>query len=92
MTTRPIWKGPFIEPNLLKKVNNLIAKKSHYAKRIWVKTWSRKSTILPHFVGMQFAIHNGRYFEPIFISERMVGKRFGEFSLTRKFLRHGKNK
>lgn len=88
MSTRSIWKGPFIDPKLLHKVNNMIAKK----KNIPIKTWSRKSTILPHFVGLKFSIHNGKNFISVFINDRMVGKRLGEFIFTRKFVRHSQNK
>ena len=82
--TRGIWKGPFVHPSLLKKVDKLKDKgKSHP-----IKTWSRNSTIIPEFVGHSFLIHNGRSFIPITISEEMVGHKLGEFSPTRKFSGH----
>ena len=80
---RGIWKGPFVHPSLLKKVDKL---KSGNKKPI--KTWSRNSTIIPEFVGHSFLIHNGRTFIPITVSEEMVGHKLGEFSPTRKFSGH----
>ncbi len=80
---RGIWKGPFVHPSLLKKVDKL---KSGNRKPI--KTWSRNSTIIPEFVGHSFLIHNGKNFIPITISEEMVGHKLGEFSPTRKFIAH----
>ena len=82
--TRGIWKGPFVHPSLLKKVDRLKDK----GKRQPIKTWSRNSTIIPEFVGHSFLIHNGRSFIPITISEEMVGHKLGEFSPTRKFSGH----
>tara|TARA_Y100001980_G_C14396470_1_gene194015 strand:+ start:209 stop:595 length:387 start_codon:yes stop_codon:yes gene_type:complete len=82
--TRGIWKGPFVHPSLLKKVDKLKDK----GKRQPIKTWSRNSTIIPEFVGHSFLIHNGRSFIPITISEEMVGHKLGEFSPTRKFSGH----
>tara|TARA_B100000401_G_C52734540_1_gene685202 strand:+ start:599 stop:1000 length:402 start_codon:yes stop_codon:yes gene_type:complete len=82
--TRGIWKGPFVHPSLLKKVDKL---KSGDKKKP-IKTWSRNSTIIPEFVGHSFLIHNGRSFIPITISEEMVGHKLGEFSPTRKFVAH----
>ena len=81
--SRGIWKGPFVHPSLLKKVDKL---KSGNKKPI--KTWSRNSTIIPEFVGYSFLIHNGKNFIPITISEEMVGHKLGEFSPTRKFTGH----
>ena len=81
---RAIWKGPFVEESLIKKVEKL--KKDPNKKPI--KTWSRKSTILPDFVGFSFLIYNGRKFIPITISEDMVGHKFGEFAPTRTFAGH----
>ena len=80
---RGIWKGPFVHPSLLKKVDKL---KSGNRKPI--KTWSRNSTIIPEFVGHSFLIHNGKNFIPITISEEMVGHKLGEFSPTRQFSGH----
>jgi small subunit ribosomal protein S19 len=82
--TRGIWKGPFVHPSLLKKVDKLKDK----GKRQPIKTWSRNSTIIPEFVGHSFLIHNGRSFIPITVSEEMVGHKLGEFSPTRKFSGH----
>ena len=82
--TRGIWKGPFVHPSLLKKVDKLKDK----GKSQSIKTWSRNSTIIPEFVGHSFLIHNGRSFIPITISEEMVGHKLGEFSPTRKFSGH----
>ena len=81
---RSIWKGPFVEPSLLKKVEDAKSKSSSTP----IKTWSRKSTIIPEFVGISFLIHNGKKFIPISISEEMVGHKLGEFSPTRKFTGH----
>tara|TARA_B100000029_G_scaffold110129_1_gene101827 strand:+ start:184 stop:528 length:345 start_codon:yes stop_codon:yes gene_type:complete len=82
--TRSIWKGPFVDPNLIKKVNLQKEKSSKNP----IKTWSRKSTIIPDFVGLSFLVHNGLKFIPITISEDMVGHKLGEFSPTRKFSGH----
>ena len=82
--TRAIWKGPFVHPSLLKKIDKL---KNNPTKKP-IKTWSRNSTIIPDFVGHSFMIHNGKSFIPITISEEMVGHKLGEFSPTRKFSGH----
>ena len=82
--TRGVWKGPFVHPSLLKKVDKFKDK----SKKQPIKTWSRNSTIIPEFVGHSFLIHNGRTFIPITISEEMVGHKLGEFSPTRKFSGH----
>ena len=82
--SRGIWKGPFVHPSLLKKVD----KQKDQPKKIPIKTWSRNSTIIPEFVGHSFLIHNGKNFIPITISEEMVGHKLGEFSPTRKFSGH----
>tara|TARA_Y100001970_G_C14256735_1_gene876048 strand:+ start:2603 stop:2995 length:393 start_codon:yes stop_codon:yes gene_type:complete len=82
--SRGIWKGPFVHPSLLKKVDKL---KSGDKKKP-IKTWSRNSTIIPEFVGHSFLIHNGKNFIPITVSEEMVGHKLGEFSPTRKFAGH----
>ena len=74
---RSIKKGPFVDAHLLKKV---------------VKTWSRRSTILPEFVGHTFAVHNGRKFIPVFVTENMVGHKLGEFAPTRTFVGHSAEK
>ena len=85
---RAVWKGPFVEESLMKKVD----KYKSDPKKIPIKTWSRKSTILPDFVGVSFLIYNGKKFIPITISEDMVGHKLGEFSPTRTFRGHGGNK
>ena len=82
--SRPIWKGPFVDPSLIKKVEKLKGQ----TNKIPIKTWSRKSTIIPEFVGHSFLIHNGKKFIPIRISEEMVGHKLGEFSPTRQFSGH----
>jgi small subunit ribosomal protein S19 len=82
--SRSIKKGPFLDAHLLKKVE---AMNSSNDKRI-VKTWSRRSTIIPEMVGHTFAVHNGRKFIPVFVSENMVGHKLGEFSPTRTFHGH----
>ena len=83
---RAIWKGPFVEESLMKKVD----KYKTDPKKIPIKTWSRKSTIIPDFVGVSFLIYNGKKFIPITISEDMVGHKLGEFAPTRTFRSHVK--
>jgi small subunit ribosomal protein S19 len=85
---RSLKKGPYIAPELLKKV--LEARKSKRTKVI--KTWSRRSTIFPEMVGITFAVHNGKKFIPVFVSENMVGHKLGEFSPTRTFWGHAGDK
>ena len=82
--TRGVWKGPFVHPSLLKKIDKL----KDQTKKAPIKTWSRNSTIIPEFVGHSFLIHTGKSFIPITISEEMVGHKLGEFSPTRKFSGH----
>jgi len=77
-------KGPYVEPSLLKKVQKI----KESGKRETIKTWSRRSMIIPDFVGLTIAVHNGKKFIPIFITENMVGHYLGEFALTRKFVMH----
>ena len=81
---RSIWKGPFVEESLIKKVE----KQKNETNRKPIKIWSRKSTIIPDFVGTSFLIYNGKKFIPITISEDMVGHKFGEFAPTRQFAGH----
>ena len=81
---RAVWKGPFVEESLIKKVE----KQQNQANRKPIKTWSRKSTIIPEFVGFSFLIYNGRKFIPLTISEDMVGHKLGEFAPTRTFVGH----
>ena len=82
--TRSVWKGPFVDSHLLKKVKQA----SEQNKNTVIKTWSRRSTILPEFVGVNFAVHNGNRFIPVNVTEDMVGHKFGEFSPTRTFNGH----
>ena len=82
--SRSIWKGPFVDPSLIKKVEKL----KNQTNKVPIKTWSRKSTVIPEFVGVSFLIHNGKKFIPIKISEEMVGHKLGEFSPTRQFSGH----
>jgi small subunit ribosomal protein S19 len=81
---RSVWKGPFVHPSLLKKIDKI---KTGEPKRP-IKTWSRNSTVIPDFVGYSFLIHNGKSFIPITISEEMVGHKLGEFAATRTFRGH----
>ena len=81
---RAVWKGPFVEESLMKKVD----KYKTDSKKIPIKTWSRKSTIIPDFVGVSFLIYNGKKFIPITVSEDMVGHKLGEFAPTRVFFGH----
>ncbi len=82
--SRSVWKGPFVHPSLLKKIDKL---KGGSSKKP-IKTWSRNSTIIPDFVGHSFMIHNGKNFIPITVSEEMVGHKLGEFAPTRTFKGH----
>ena len=82
--SRSVWKGPFVDPSLLKKVEKLKGQSNTPP----IKTWSRKSTIIPEFVGHSFLIYNGKKFIPIKISDEMVGHKLGEFSPTRQFSGH----
>ena len=81
---RSVWKGPFVHPSLLKKIDKL---KNEPNKKP-IKTWSRHSTIIPDFIGHSFMIHNGKSFIPITVSEEMVGHKLGEFAPTRNFFGH----
>ena len=85
---RSIKKGPFADKHLLKKVED--ANKG--SKKAVIKTWSRRSTIMPDFVGHTFAVHNGRKFVPVFVQENMVGLKLGEFAPTRTFHGHSGDK
>ncbi|KKW36907.1 MAG: 30S ribosomal protein S19 [Candidatus Giovannonibacteria bacterium GW2011_GWA2_53_7] len=82
--TRSLKKGPFVDPKLLKKISKL-----RPGSKDVIKTWSRASQIAPEMVGFTFGVHNGRDFIPVSVTEEMVGHHLGEFSLTRKFVRHG---
>ena len=81
---RSVWKGPFVDMYLIKKAE---AVKSSGRNDV-IKTWSRRSTILPEFVGLTFGVYNGQKFIPVSVSENMVGHKFGEFSPTRNFKGH----
>ena len=85
---RSLKKGPFVDESIMKKIQKLNAEN----KKEVVKTYSRRSTIFPDFVGHTIAIHNGKDFIPVYISEEMVGHKLGEFALTRKNGGHGENK
>ena len=85
---RSIKKGPFVDASLMKK----IVKLNESSKREVVKTWSRRSTIFPEFVGHTIAVHNGKEFIPVYVTEDMVGHKLGEFALTRKFGGHAGQK
>ncbi|MBP7651904.1 30S ribosomal protein S19 [Candidatus Dependentiae bacterium] len=83
---RSLKKGPFVDDHLMKKVDSILKS----GKKEAIKTWSRRSTILPEFVGLNFTVHNGKKFIPIYITEQMVGHKFGEFAPTRTFKGHRK--
>ena len=85
---RSIKKGPYVFDRLLKKVQNL----NETGKKEVIKTWSRRSTIFPEFIGHTFAVHNGNKFIPVYVTEDMVGHKLGEFALTRTFGGHGAKK
>jgi len=85
---RSIKKGPFIDGHLAKKIEEAVSTNSRKA----IKTWSRRSTILPQFVGLTFAVHNGQKFVPVLVTENMVGHKLGEFSPTRTFHGHSGDK
>ena len=85
---RSLKKGPFVDEHLLKKVDDL---NNRNEKRV-IKTWSRRSTITPDFVGLTIAVHNGKQHIPVYVSENMVGHKLGEFALTRTFKAHSADK
>ena len=85
---RSLKKGPFVDKSLMNKIKKL----NEANKKEVVKTWSRRSTIFPDFIGHTIAVHNGREFIPVYITEEMVGHKLGEFELTRKFTGHAGNK
>ncbi len=82
--SRSVWKGPFVDGYMLKKAQKV----RDSGRSEVIKTWSRRSTILPQFVGLTFGVYNGRKFIPVMVTENMVGHKFGEFSPTRTFLGH----
>ncbi len=85
---RSIKKGPFVDLHLLKKINEVISTKSKKP----IKTWSRRSMILPEMIGITIAVHNGKQHLPLYITDNMVGHKLGEFSLTRTFKGHAGDK
>ncbi len=84
---RSIRKGPFVDHHLLKKI-----KTSEQAKKLNIKTWSRRSMIIPEMIGFTINVHNGKKFIPVFVTENMIGHKLGEFSPTRTFKNHSGNK
>ena len=85
---RSLEKGPFIDDHLLRKVEKFNAERNRQV----IKTWSRRSTIIPEMVGLTFAVHNGKKFIPVFVSENMVGHKLGEFAPTRTYFGHAADK
>ena len=85
---RSVKKGAFVDGHLTEKINDAVANKS---KKV-IKTWSRRSTVIPEAVGLTFAVHNGRKFVPVFVTENMVGHKLGEFAPTRTFHGHSGDK
>ena len=85
---RSLKKGPFVDESLMKKVKEV----NESGKKEVIKTWSRRSTIYPEFIRHTFAVHNGKEFIPVYVTEDMVGHKLGEFSPTRKFGGHGEDK
>lgn len=81
---RSLKKGPFVEPKLMKKAQAII----DTGEKKMIKTWSRRSTVLPEFIGFTFAVHNGKKFIPVYVTENMVGHKLGEFAPTRTFRGH----
>ena len=86
--TRSVWKGPFVDGFLLKKADTVMSA----GRKDVIKTWSRRSTIMPQFVGLTFGVYNGMKQIPVLVSEDMVGHKFGEFSPTRSFYGHAADK
>lgn len=85
---RSVWKGPFVDSYVLKKVEAA----TESGKKTPINTWSRRSTILPQFVGQSFNVYNGRKFIPVYVTEEMVGHKLGEFAPTRTFYGHAADK
>ena len=85
---RSVWKGPFVDGYLLKKAETV----RESGRKEVIKTWSRRSTIMPQFVGLTFGVHNGQKHLPVLVTENMVGHKFGEFSPTRTFHGHAADK
>ncbi|MCE2927162.1 MAG: 30S ribosomal protein S19 [Rickettsiales bacterium] len=82
---RAVWKGPFVDGYLLKKADEARAS----GKNQIIKTWSRRSTIIPQFIGLTFGVYNGKKFIPVSVNEDMIGHKLGEFAPTRTFVAHG---
>ncbi|MBF0298017.1 MAG: 30S ribosomal protein S19 [Oligoflexia bacterium] len=87
---RSVKKGPFVDNYLIKKVEKIKSEKNRSG--VVIKTWSRRSTIIPEFIGTTFAVHNGKKFIPVYVTDNMVGHKLGEFSLTRTFHGHSGDK
>ena len=85
---RSVWKGPFVDGYLLKKAEATLAS----GRNTVIKIWSRRSTIMPQFVGLSFGVHNGQKFVPVLVTEHMVGHKFGEFAPTRTYFGHAADK
>ena len=85
---RSVWKGPFVDGYLLKKAEATLAS----GRNTVIKIWSRRSTIMPQFVGLTFGVHNGQKFIPVLVTEHMVGHKFGEFAPTRTYFGHAADK
>ncbi|MCB1555922.1 MAG: 30S ribosomal protein S19 [Alphaproteobacteria bacterium] len=85
---RSVWKGPFVDRYLLKKVEDHMAGKMKGV----IQTWSRRSTILPNMVGITFGVHNGKKFIPVLVTDQMIGHKLGEFAPTRTYRGHGADK
>jgi small subunit ribosomal protein S19 len=85
---RSVWKGPFLDGFLLQKAEKARAS----GRNEIIKTWSRRSTILPQFVGLTFGVHNGHKFLPVYVTDQMIGHKFGEFAPTRTYYGHAADK
>ena len=85
---RSVWKGPFVDGYLLKKADAV----RESGRKDVIRTWSRRSTVMPQFVGLNFGVHNGQKFVPVLITEDMVGHKFGEFAPSRTFYGHAADK
>lgn len=85
---RSIWKGPFVDSYIFDKVEAVRGS----GRNDIIRIWSRRSTVMPDFVGLTFAVHNGKKFVPVYVTENMVGHKFGEFSPTRTYYGHGADK
>jgi small subunit ribosomal protein S19 len=86
---RSLRKGPFVDESLLKKA---LTAQDEGKKNKVIKTWSRRSTIIPEFIGLTFAVHNGKKFIPVYVTDNMIGHKLGEFSLTRTYYGHGSDR